>query len=227
MKLYLFDIDGTLIHTFKAGQKAADRAFEQVFGVKNAMEGIRTDGLTDPLILAMMFEKTFKRRFTHSEALGFYSSYVSYLDDELSKMETITVLPGVTELLKKISSVPGCALALGTGNIEQGAWVKLRYAGLDSYFKTGGFGSDSEKRNELIISGIEKAGNTLNGKVSFKEIYVIGDTPHDINHGRAAGGITVAVATGNYTLNELEEHNPDFLLEDLSKSETDTALGLI
>lgn len=216
MKLLLFDIDGTLMHTFRAGMRAADRAFEKLFGIENAMDGIRTDGLTDPLILRMMFDNVFKREFRSEESESFYLEYIKFLDEELNALERINVLPGVPGLLDELSGRQDCVLALGTGNIEEGAWIKLRYAGLNSYFNTGGFGSDSEKRNELINIGIKKASKTYNYGADFSEVYVIGDTPHDILHGKTAGAITVGVATGNYSMEELKETGPDYLLPDLT-----------
>ena len=215
MKLLLFDIDGTLMHTYRAGMQAAERAFAKLFGIENAMEGIRTDGLTDPLILRMMFEKVFKRDFSMEESESFYFEYVRFLDEELNALQKITVLPGVLDLLGELSGRKDCVLALGTGNIEEGAWIKLRYAGLRTYFDTGGFGSDSENRNELLNIGINKASMTYNSGAGFNEVYVIGDTPHDIVHGRAAGAITVAVATGSYSMEELGEAAPDHLIRNL------------
>jgi len=215
MKLLLFDIDGTLMKSFRAGMRAADRAFEKLFGIGNAMDGIRTDGLTDPLILRMMFKKVFDREFSNEESTSFYNEYINFLDLELKTLDEIDVLPGVVDLLEELIGRDDCVLALGTGNIEEGAWIKLRYAGLSSYFDTGGFGSDSEKRNELLVIGIKKASETYNAGANFSDIYVIGDTPHDVMHGKAAGAKTVGVATGSYSIDELRNTEPDYLLPDL------------
>lgn len=216
MKLLLFDIDGTLINTFRAGQRAADRAFHKLFGIDNVMNGIRTDGLTDPLILKMMFTNTFDREFNGEESESFYQSYIDCLNEELGKLEKINILPGVFELLDHLRTRSDCILALGTGNIEEGAWLKLEHAGLRSYFSTGGFGSDSEKRNKLIEIAIQKASLTYNNSQQFEKVFVIGDTPHDITHGRTAGALTVGVGTGNYSMKELEDSQPDFLFKDLT-----------
>lgn len=216
MNLFLFDIDGTLLNTFRAGQKAANRAFQKLFGIDNAMDGIRTDGLTDPLILRMMSTNCLKREFDDDESRSFYTEYISCLDQELKSNGRVQILPGVFRILEDLKSKQGCVLALGTGNIEDGAWIKLHHAGLRQYFTIGGFGSDSENREELISIGIRKASERYNHGRKFSRVYVIGDTPHDINHGRAAGAITVGVGTGNYSLDELSETKPDLLLSDLT-----------
>jgi len=99
------------------------------------------------------------------------------------------------------------------GNIERGAWVKLKHCELDSYFSFGGFGSDSEDREQLIRIAIDRAKNIANREI--EKIFVIGDTPLDIIHGRAAGALTVGVSTGVYSYGQLGSYKPDFLFNDL------------
>lgn len=214
--LFLFDIDGTLIHSFGAGQRAADRAFEELFGIRDVMNGISADGMTDPLILSRMFRKALGRDYSHDESLQFYSSYLHFLDKELSTSRKIKVLPGVRNYLRFLKKRDDCLLGLGTGNIEEGARIKLSYAGLDSFFSFGGYGSDSENREELIRTGIRKGTELVKDSSKVKDIYVIGDTPLDIIHGKGAGATTIATATGRYGIDSLKEYNPDYLINNLT-----------
>lgn len=214
MKLLLFDIDGTILLTNGAGTRAANRAFEKIYGHPGAMDGVDAAGKTDPLILREMFGNTLSRSYAHAEAEKLFEEYVIFLEEEVGN-SPIDIMPGIPYLLENLSSRKDIMLGIATGNIERGARIKLRRAGLDGHFKTGGFGSDSWNREELIRVAIERAKGLLTDGEDFERIYVIGDTPHDIVHGRASGAVTVAVATGRYSVDELQEHNPDYLFDQL------------
>lgn len=219
MKLLLFDIDGTLLRTDGAGTRAANRAFEKIYGVKEAMTKIDAAGKTDPIILKEIFQNEFQRDYAPEEAQELYKHYVPFLEEETQYSETV-VMPGIPELLESLSPRKDMVLGVATGNIEKGAWIKLRSGGLDSHFSFGGYGSDSHIREHLILKAYERAQSHIGHSIEIKKRFVIGDTPYDINHGRAAGAITVGVATGGYTREQLEEHNPDHLFDDLSDLKT-------
>ena len=218
MKLCLFDIDGTLIKPKGVGQRAADKAFFKLYGIKNIMEGIETCGMTDPLILSSMFRKGFDRNYYQNEEEQFYEEYIKCLADELDIIKKLDVLPGVIELLEYLYCRDDIVLAVGTGNIETGAWLKLKYAGLEKFFPFGGFGSDSEDRSKLLQIAVIKGRMKYNKNNNFDTVYVIGDTPNDILHGRKIGAKTVAVASGLFSKEELEDHNPTYLLEKIDHS---------
>ncbi len=218
MKLLLFDIDGTLLLTNGAGTRAVNRAFENIYGISEAMTKIDAAGKTDPIILKEIFKNELNRDYSHEEALELYKLYIPFLKEETGASET-TVMPGIPKLLKNLSRREDMVLGVATGNIEQGAWIKLKSAGLDHHFKFGGFGSDSHIREHLIIKAQERALDHVDNGTDIQKTFVIGDTPYDINHGRAAGAVTVGVATGSYSRAELEEHSPDHLFDDLNNLE--------
>ena len=218
MKLLLFDIDGTLLLTNGAGTRAANRAFENIYGISEAMTKIDAAGKTDPIILQEIFMNEFNRDYSPEEARELYKLYIPFLEEETNNSET-TVMPGIPNLLESLSSREDMVLGVATGNIEQGAWIKLRGAGLDTHFKFGGFGSDSHSREHLILKAKRRAKDHMDYNTDIKKTFVIGDTPFDINHGRAAGAVTVGVATGSYSIRELEEHSPDHLFNDLNNLE--------
>ena len=219
MKLLLFDIDGTLLLTNGAGTRAANRAFENIYGISEAMTKIDAAGKTDPIILKEIFKNELNRDYSHEEAKELYKLYIPFLEEETGASET-TVMPGIPRLLENLSRRGDMVLGAATGNIEQGAWIKLKSAGLDHHFKFGGFGSDSHLREHLIIKAKERALDHVDNRTDIQKTFVIGDTPYDINHGRAAGAVTVGVATGSYSRAELEEHSPDHLFDDLNNLET-------
>ncbi|MEK6223914.1 MAG: HAD family hydrolase [Thermodesulfobacteriales bacterium] len=218
MKLLLFDIDGTLLLTNGAGTRAVNRAFENIYGISEAMTKIDAAGKTDPIILKEIFKNELNRDYSHEEAKELYKLYIPFLEEETSASET-TVMPGIPRLLENLSGREDMVLGVATGNIEQGAWIKLKSAGLDHHFKFGGFGSDSHLREHLIIKAKERAIDHVDNGIDIQKTFVIGDTPYDINHGRAAGAVTVGVATGSYSRAELEEHSPDHLFDDLNNLE--------
>lgn len=220
MKLLLFDIDGTLIHTGGAGLRAIERVFSVSYDIEGAVQGIKADGKTDPFILSEIFRNTLSRDYIDREAARIYRRYVHYLEEEMKSENPITVLNGVLQILEVISLRDDLKLAIATGNIEEGAWIKLRYSGLQSYFKCGAFGSDSEDRGDIIRIAIERAGRILNNGNGFHEVFVIGDTPFDMIHGKAAGAKVLGVATGSYSLKDLEIYDPDYLFEDFGDVET-------
>lgn len=218
MKLLLFDIDGTILQTNGAGTRAANRAFENIYGISEAMTRIDAAGKTDHLILQEIFMNELNRGFSQKEAEELYKLYIPFLEEETGKSET-TVMPGIPKLLDNLSTREDMILGVATGNIEPGAWIKLKSAGLDHHFKFGGFGSDSHIRELLIIKAKERALDHVDNGTEIQKTFVIGDTPYDINHGRAAGAVTVGVATGGYSRTELEKHGPDHLFDDLNNLE--------
>ncbi len=200
--------------------RAFYRALEQVFDVPVTSEVIRPDGKTDPLI-AKEFLAHFGQahRLTDVTRPVLFSAYLEFLAEEMDSARnhrSIRVLPGVPELLEDLCRRPDYALGLVTGNLEKGAWIKLEYAGLDRYFRFGGFGSDSENRTELIRIGIARgAEHTAPERV--EAAFVIGDTPLDVIHGHAAGAKVIAVASARYSVADLQPHGPDLLVPDLTR----------
>ena len=218
MKLLLFDIDGTLLATNGAGSRAVQRAFETVHGVEIEIQAIDFAGRTDPLILKEIYKNELGREHTREEAEQVYAHYVAYLKEEIVTAE-VEVMPGVRELLNILSDREDLTLGVATGNIEEGANIKLKRAGLHRHFSFGGYGSDSEHREHIVRRASQRAHIHMNDGRGFEVTYVIGDTPFDIIHGRAAGARTIAVATGRYTREELSLHDPDHLYDDLADIE--------
>jgi phosphoglycolate phosphatase len=222
MRLVLFDIDGTLIHSGGAGMRAFYRAIGQVFDIPVHGEVISPDGKTDPLI-AKEFLAHFGQadRWCAASREALFASYLFYLEEEMERARSkgrIRVLPGVAELLENLSAKPEFALGLVTGNLEPGARIKLAKAGLNRYFPFGGFGSDSEDRTTLVRKGIERGTRRIAPAI-VEAAFVIGDTPLDIIHGRAAGAFVIAVASAKYSLADLEAHHPDLLVPDLTAAD--------
>jgi phosphoglycolate phosphatase len=222
MRLALFDIDGTLIKTGHAGMRAFHRGLQQVFNLVLEDDAINPDGKTDPLIARECLVRFgLEHRWTPESREALFDSYLCCLEEEMEKAaadRSLVILPGVEMMLDTLSSRPDIAVGLVTGNLEQGARIKLGKAGLDKYFRFGGYGSDSEDRTALIRTAIER-GTRLAAPQPVEASIVLGDTPLDIIHGHAAGALVVGVASARYTAGELRACSPDLLVPDLTHAE--------
>lgn len=196
MILYLFDIDGTLLHARRSGSRAFAQVFETVHGVPAACEGIRFGGKTDPALVDEIFVARLGRRASAEEHAAFLAAYLPLLDRELGR-NGVEVIAGVHEALTWLAAQPGVVLGVATGNVRAGAEAKLARAGLAGYFGFGGYGCDSHLRRELVAAAIARAPRTADAVV------VVGDTVHDIAAARACGAIACAVATGSDPATEL------------------------
>jgi phosphoglycolate phosphatase len=218
MNLVLFDIDGTLISTGGAGMRAFYRALRDIFDIDADRPVLRPDGKTDPLIAKELIASLgLEDQWNDIIQERLFSFYLNHLEDEMRRAKEaglIRVLPGVANLLETLSGQPDFCVGLVTGNLEKGARIKLDWAGLNQYFRFGGYGSDSGDRTALIRIGIQR-GTQVVAPTPVEEVFVIGDTPLDIQHGRAAGAKVIAVASARYDLNDLGFHNPDLLISNL------------
>lgn len=213
-KLFLFDIDGTLLLTGRAGEHALRLGFKERFGVDDDLSSISFAGSTDSAIVRQMFA-AHGIPATPENIADLLDGYVHHLATELPRREG-RVLPGIVELLEALKSRDDCVLGLLTGNIEKGAELKLSHYGVWDFFEFGAYADDHIDRNKLGPVAHARAADKHGISFDADDVFVIGDTPKDIDCARAAGFRAVAVATGSYTAEELAEHRPDFLFESLA-----------
>ena len=210
----LFDIDGTLIESGGAGAQSWRIAFDELYGVPADIGAYTDSGMTDPEVGRRTFGKVLGREPSSRELGRLLARRNSLLPKTVAESQGYRVLPGVTELLPRLSE-EGYLLGLTTGGVESAAHIKLERAHLNHYFHFGGYGSDSTDRAELTRKAIERASTVLGKALSREEILNVGDTPRDIDAARAAGAVSVGVATGTYTVDQLEQAGADFVLSTL------------
>lgn len=215
--LLLFDIDGTLLLTGGAGERALRQCIPEALGVEDDMEGIEIAGRTDSGIARQVFHKL-GIELTEEALKRFHEAYLRNL---LINLETSggCVLPGMEEILRLTSTNPRFSLGLLTGNLRKGADAKLSRFGIHHHFAFGAFADDHHDRNALGPFAVERALRHTGVAFAPSRIFVIGDTAHDIACARAIGAQAVAVATGKFSVEELAPHQADHLFRDFSNVE--------
>jgi phosphoglycolate phosphatase-like HAD superfamily hydrolase len=211
-RLLLWDIDGTLISTGAAGNRAVELATAQRFTGGN-LEGVEIAGRTDSGIAHQILTK-YGEPITEENTRALLDLYLGFLARELPRSKG-QVMPGVLELLQRAERRPDTILGLLTGNLRRGAQLKLEHYQLWHFFAFGAFADDHHDRNQLGAFALTRA---REGGEEFPpgQVDVIGDTGHDIACGKAFGARTIAVATGSWPREILAEYTPDFLFDDLS-----------
>jgi len=216
VRLVLFDIDGTLVHTGRAGSRAFGKTIASEFQAPESVEKIRFGGRTDISLARELFGHN-GIPATPENFQRFFERYVFWLD-HLVHTSNGEICRGVKEFISDLQVLPNPPrLGLLTGNIRLGAEIKLRRYGLWEHFETGGFADDSEDRNHIAAAALERGRRVLGGNLHGGEIVVVGDTPHDILCGKHIGARVLAVATGGATLEELQQHKPDWAVADLTR----------
>jgi len=214
VKLVLFDIDGTLVHTGGAGVKAFAKVFATEFGVPHGTERMKFAGRTDVGLVREFFVMN-QIAPTAANFTRFFECYVFWLDHILADSKT-EACPGIWELIRDLQALPNPpTLGLLTGNIRLGAEIKLRHFDLWKEFAVGAFADDHEERDHIAHAAHHRGARLLGAPLRGEEVVVIGDTPLDVKCGRAIGARVLAVATGGATLTELKQHAPDWAVEHL------------
>jgi len=207
----LFDIDGTLLITGGAGAVAWQRAFRELYEADANIEEHTQAGMTDPEIAAIIFREAIGRDGSESERAEAIAAYLSHLADAVAESPGYQVMPGIEALLARLSGA-GVLLGVVTGNIEAAAHIKLDRGDLNRFFAFGGYGSDSRDRTELTRRAIERGGAVVGTPLDPTATISVGDTPRDVIAGHGAGIRVAGVATGSYTVEQLDEADADWAL---------------
>lgn len=213
-KLFLFDIDGTLLTSGGAGERALRLGLTDRFGIEDDFKSIEIAGRTDSGIARRIFERHGIEE-TPENLTAFFDGYLEHLARLLPQTNG-RLLPGILPLLEALKARGDVVLALLTGNLSRGAELKLTHYGVWHFFDFGAFADDHHDRNELGHFARARALERHGGEFPSEDIFVLGDTPHDIACARAIGAKAVAIATGNFNVAQLKDCSPDFLFGDLS-----------
>lgn len=217
-KLVLFDIDGTLLTSGGAGERALHLAVKEAFGIDDGLGGIEIAGRTDSGIARQIFAahgiEPSPQNLAH-----LFDCYLHHLALLLPQLQG-RLLPGIIPLLDALHARDDVVLGLLTGNLQRGAELKLTHYGVWHYFEFGAFADDHHDRNELGRFAAARASEKHGAEFPVGRIFVLGDTPHDVSCARAFGAKAIAVATGRHTRKELAACAPDAVFDDLENLES-------
>jgi phosphoglycolate phosphatase-like HAD superfamily hydrolase len=215
-RILLFDIDGTLVSTGGAGAVAWKRAFDDLHGIPADIGQFTDAGMTDPDVGAKTFAAVLSRDPTPHELALLLQRRLEYLPEAVAESEGYRVLPGVPERLRQLSR-EGHLLGLITGNGDGAAHIKLARADLNRWFTFGAYASANLVRADIVRQAVLRGEAMLGRDVPNTEIFVIGDTPLDIQAAHAVECSAIAVATGHYDAAALREAGADHVLESMEE----------
>jgi phosphoglycolate phosphatase-like HAD superfamily hydrolase len=212
--LLLWDIDGTLIDSGGAGERALRLALQREFAIEDSFTWLEYFGRTDTWIARAILERHQGDATPHA-IQRFLGAYLKALSEEMHNPH-VRILPGIADIITCVSRSGDIAQGLLTGNLRQGAETKLGHLGLWAPFPFGAFADDAEQRDDLGPHALRRAGAHYGNDFSPAHVFVIGDTPHDISCGKVIGAQTIAVATGRFTRDQLKAHKPTSVFENFA-----------
>jgi phosphoglycolate phosphatase-like HAD superfamily hydrolase len=210
-RILLFDIDGTLVSTGGAGAVAWRQAFEELHGIPADIGEFTDAGMTDPDVGARTFEAVLHRKPTAHELALVVQRRLEHLPEAVAESDGYRVLPGVPERLRQLSRA-GHLLGLITGNGDGAAFVKLARGDLMRWFTFGAYATAGVDRPGIVRRAVERGEAMLGEDVPNSQVYVIGDTPLDIQAAHAVGCTAIGVATGHFDADALREAGAEHVL---------------
>jgi phosphoglycolate phosphatase-like HAD superfamily hydrolase len=219
MKIILFDIDGTLVKAGGAGARALNHAVEAMTGRRNACDQVQLQGATDKTNFDSAFKVGAGRKPTKKELAELTRHYVARLPLEVEaslKARKYSKVKGVEKFIEKLAGSKGVLLGLGTGNLKEGAFIKLGPSGLLRHFAFGGYGCDSHHRSEVLKKAVARAAKLAKTSVKDGDVYVIGDTHRDVEAAKEAGYHSGVVLDGFGDRERLMRANPELMARDFS-----------
>jgi len=217
MRLLLFDVDGTLINSNRAGREAMIYALEELFGTAGPVDDYSMAGKTDPLIISELLQAAGIAAADVEARLEAVYTLMAQHGQSIFPDKRIQPCVGVPALLDRLQERTDVIIGLVTGNIASTAPLKLAAAGIDpSQFRVGAYGSDAKDRNLLPELAMRRASWLTGGTFTGDQTVIIGDTPADIVCARHSSARSLAVASGSHSLETLARYNPDYLLPNLA-----------
>jgi len=217
--LVLFDIDGTILLTQGAGVSAMLDAGRDLYGQHFTTEGVEFSGRLDTLIWRDLTRINSVPN-TDAEHDRFRAAYGSRLAQRLQSSPTAKLLPGVKPLVEQLIDIDHAAIGLLTGNYPETGRLKIRSAGLDpEVFKVNAWGCEGKTRRDLPPIAMRRHRDLIGRDIAAEDVVIIGDTPHDIDCAKAHGCRSIGVATGAFSVDDLNQSGADLAVASLADTE--------
>src|SRR5262249_50595868 len=164
MHICLLDIDGTLLLTGGAGQKAFAQTLAEDFGITEIIRQVMFAGRSDRAIAMELFRLHGIAESTENWD-RFCIGYLGRLEAALVAHQGF-LLPGAANLVATLAKRDDVALGLLTGNVREGAKRKLVHYDLWHWFAFGGYGDDHLHRNDIAASALAAAHEHIAGRTN-------------------------------------------------------------
>ncbi len=218
-RLFLFDIDGTLLKCGPQIRAIFEDALVEVFGTAGAIDGYDFAGKTDHgIVRDLMRQAGLATERVDEFFPAFRDHYLATLDDRLDG-DRMLLMPGLPEVLERLEARDDVLLGLLTGNFRRGAAIKLSRLGLDRFFAFGAFGDDVASRLDLPPVALAAARTAVGEAIAPESALIVGDSVLDVACARAHGVGCVAVTTGFANRAELVAAGAERVVDDLLEAE--------
>jgi phosphoglycolate phosphatase len=219
-RLVLWDVDHTLVDAGGLSGYCYGLVFRRRYG-RELENRAPMQGRTDRAIVA----DTLRRNGildSNGEVEAFRVGLEAVLREGPSLVrEHGRALTGAAQALAALADQPYLVQSLLTGNVRPYAEAKVRPFGLHAYLDldSGAYGWEHRVRSELVRVARVAAGRRHGADFSGLATVLVGDTPLDVEAALATGAAIVAVASGNYGVDELWEAGAHAVLPDLGDTD--------
>ena len=217
MKLLLWDIDGTILRAYGMGMESMQQAGRDIFGDAFSFEGVLTAGGVDH----MLYDEACQRvgiddHLPHHDR--FRERYIQHLSAAMdAEPDRLAVMPGIVALLDTLKQRDDIVLGMVTGNYRNAARAKLTRVGIDiDQFIIASFSESGPDRPSLVRAALDAFHDRYNEPIDPAHVFIIGDTPRDVQCAKANDCVCIGVGTGQFTAEELKEAGADLALADLA-----------
>ena len=214
-RLFLFDIDGTLLSPGPSARKAINQAIENFAGIPPNLQIKDVAGMTDRLIVKNALGKCGKNSDTTEVINNIINDYLTLFENSYYESKDAFIYEDALELVQKVKD-KGLPLALLTGNVKRGAKIKLGRFDLMKHFLFGAYGDDGETRSDLPIVARNRAQEVLDKTYEFNEIVLVGDTPEDAIAAKVNGCKSIIVCRRHEWYDDITRAGADLIVDSLN-----------